>query len=306
MAKNVTRRQHHVWRRYIEGWASEDKVWCLMLINRKVVHTNPINLGVEGDFYKLGRLNEADRAFVKEIIAHSPVQGRKVLNNFLRMFDGEWLEGLRSLLPPDSQNALELNALVDEYMLTAEEQYHGGLENDFVQILNHLKEGDASVVADDNRIADICRFVALQWFRTKTLRTAILKQSRPPPGVSMRRVWPVLSHIFATNVGGSLFLARHINPLRLVENASGVPFITGDQPVVNLQSMPKEQISPEHFSLYWPLSSTRALFIDDHTKPLGLPDLLTSAEEVKRLNWHMAASADMQVYASSRECLIHY
>lgn len=51
---------------------------------------------------------------------------------------------------------------------------------------------------------------------------------------TLERVADVLVHIYAVNVGYSLYADRERYKIALLENHSEVPFITADQPVINI------------------------------------------------------------------------
>ena len=63
----VARRQHYVWRHYLEMWQGEDdSVWCFR--NQKIFPTNPTNIMVEKDFYKLQELTREDIDILQELV----------------------------------------------------------------------------------------------------------------------------------------------------------------------------------------------------------------------------------------------
>jgi hypothetical protein len=300
--KNPTRRQHHVWRHYIDAWATDRRVWCL--INGRVNRTNTLNVGVEGDFYKLQKLTAEDRDLLQGLIEKSHEPARPMLEGFLHMFDG-WYE-LRDSVPSNLHGSKEIKKAFDEFILTAEENFHGQVEAEFVPTLAKLRDGDANALNDDEAAMDFCYFVALQWTRTKATRKAVLGRTGNRPGFDASRILPIAAHITAANLGWTLFARREQNKLQLIENLTDIPLITGDQPVINLQGGSGGDSPPEYMSVYYPISPRYAVFIDDYRHPLNLDEAFTWPDSVHELNRRMAATANMQVYASTRECLIPY
>lgn len=275
-----------------------------MLMNGKIHQPNTINVGVESDFYRLNHLTDLDRVLLRGLIQMSPEQARPMLTGFLHIFDG-WYELLDSVSPA-LRKSREIREKLEEYIITAEELYHGRIEDGVLPILAKLRGGDATALDDEDAVMDFCYFVALQWLRTKTMRKAVLGRTQSRPGLDASRIWPIAAHITAANFGWTLFSLRKQNALCLIENQTAIPLITGDQPVVNLQTTPKGDDSPEYLSLYYPISPQHAIFVDDYRHPLNFGDAFTSTELVQRLNRQMVATADMQVYASTRECLIPF
>ena len=49
--KRDTRRQHHVWRSYLEAWSTGHIIFCLR--DGRIFPSNVSGVGVERDFYKL-------------------------------------------------------------------------------------------------------------------------------------------------------------------------------------------------------------------------------------------------------------
>lgn len=272
-------------------------MWCLM--DGKIVRPNTINVGVEGDFYKLRQLTNDDRRLLRTLISQSPAPARETLRGFLAIFDG-WYE-LRDHLPPG--RSPEVRKALDDYITTAEEKFHAAVESEFAPHLAKLRLGDATPLSDDDAAMQFCHFIALQWVRTARVRKAVLGgDSR----YDYSRMWGVASHITAANFGWTLFSLRDRNPLQLIANETGVPFITGDQPVINLQAMPGGSEQPEFLSLYYPISPQYAVFSDDFRHPVALSGSLTDPQGVHDLNRRMVLSVERQAYASTRECLVPY
>ena len=63
----VTRRQHYVSRHYIEMWLGKDGL-ASCLRDQKIFQTNPINIMVERDFYKLQKLTREDIFILQEFV----------------------------------------------------------------------------------------------------------------------------------------------------------------------------------------------------------------------------------------------
>ena len=64
----TTRKQHYVWRHYLEAW-QDDKNLVQFSRNGKLLRpTNPKNLMVERDFYRLPYITRADAEFLKAFI----------------------------------------------------------------------------------------------------------------------------------------------------------------------------------------------------------------------------------------------
>ena len=90
--------------------------------------------------------------------------------------------------------------------------------------------------------------IGTQYFRTKNRREAAIAGIKVP-FQDVRRVWPLMTHIFAVNLGGDLFRRRAENQIVILENDTDMPFITGDQPIINLVPRQKDGSPSERIEL---------------------------------------------------------
>jgi hypothetical protein len=297
------RRHHYIWQYYLPAWAENDLVYCLFE-RKKISQPNTINLGVKRDFYRLQRLTAKDRQNVKRLIERSPVEFHETYWNFVTMFDG-WFEE-KDLLSQMTGDTSECVRKINEKISNAEEDYHGIVENNTIPILEKLRAGDISVLSDDDTIADFCYFLTVQLTRTMSLRQHMLKWCAINPKIyDPTNAWAIISHIYATTIGAKLFNMREMNPIRLISNKTNLPFITGDQPVVNLQGQ-LGGVQPEYLSFYYPISPTMAVFIDDAQHPFGLESVISSSSRIEQLNAVIVEVAHFQIYAQTKPCLLPY
>jgi Protein of unknown function (DUF4238) len=107
----------------------------------------------------------------------------------------------------------------------------------------------------------------------------------------------------ANNVGLSLYSDRKRHTVLLLDNATGVPFVTADQPVINIAAGPKDTAPPAKFELYYPLSPTKAMLLIEPLSNL-LPDSSSVSETFVHLyNLRMAAHSYRQVFSDSARVL---
>ena len=85
------------------------------------------------------------------------------------------------------------------------------------------------------------------------------------------------------------------------KNAIDVPFITADQPVINIAAKPEETKPPDKFELYYPLSTNKAT-LPVEPRSNHLPgSRFVSAILAHHYNLLMGAHAYEQIFANSRE-----
>jgi hypothetical protein len=292
----TTRRQHHVWRSYLDAWATDSKIWCLQ--NGRAFETNVINVAVERDFYKLHDLTDADIFLIRSLMKEISPPAKQVLENFILMF-GQ-LGRFRTL--PLVANNTELLALIDRELITMEEKFHAQLEGNIKPIFDAILRKDLSFYDDPDLCGQFCHFLSLQNLRTKGVQHRVLAKTVEQQGMSLERAWNVLRHIMAANAGGSLMLERKTRPLILLENETDVPFITGDQPVINLLS-PGSDEPPRLLAFYYPVSPRIAVLLDEVNERTRFAAGPVSANQVIALNRRIQAAAHRQIYGSSRDVL---
>jgi hypothetical protein len=297
--KKDTRRQHHVWRSYLEAWAIEKIVFCLQ--DGRIFASNVSGVAVERDFHKIQELTGADIDGVRWLLDKGHPTARRVQENFPTAFGFPgWL---LSNPPPHMVGDTEYEALLRHQIINAEEDWHAALKDRMVPIIAALRRRDASVYADDKQCIPFLHFLCLQSLRTKGVRDKVAARTREVNGFSIARCWNILRHVFAVNVGAGLYLERKRRPLWMLENDTNVPFVTGDQPVVNLFPSPHPDKPPDLLALNYPLSPSTALIIDEEEHRSGYTSGAVSVEQVRTLNCRIRDASYHQLFGGSEEIL---
>src|SRR5215471_7928870 len=208
-------RQHHVSKAYLRGWATNERIWVLQAERVRQAHLKDV--AVQRHFYKLEALTPTEIQFIRAWIAKSPPRARRSHEGFLAMFT---LPAILRAQISDADAAAnpELVAHLDQGIVNLQEEYHGGLESWAVPHLEALRRGDVAFFTDDTHAMKFAYFLAVQHFRTSAIKERIVVRLQERMNFDMSRCWPVLSHIFASNVGFSLFAERKRSPLRLLAN----------------------------------------------------------------------------------------
>jgi hypothetical protein len=120
----------------------------------------------------------------------------------------------------------------------------------------------------------------------------------------MERVWDVLSHIMAIEAGGSFFADRRNFRIVVLDNATQVPFITSDQPIINMLTDGKSFDVPEKVELYYPLSPTQAMLFLEHSTPIGKFNHQVSIDDSHRYNKMVLDHSGLRVFSNSEEYLM--
>lgn len=299
------RGQHHVWRHYLKAWSVDDKVFCLRLSEGRVFQANVRKVGKERDFYRLRELNQEDIEFIKKLVIEpSPVHLQRLHSNLVKQFN--CMFELKRLLQSKGIDDAALNYEIEEAMNNLEEDLHCRIEDSVVEHIDSILRGDISFSDTDKGYMDFMYFLCVQYMRTKKIKANILANVRTPQNIDMERIWPVLSHIFATNMGWSWFAERNNFPIVLLDNQISEQFITGDQPVINTYATGDLKNPPTQVEHYYPVSPTIAVLVAEKGKYGSKKTLSLSAEEVSGYNQQIVRNAYDQVYASSKKTLEAY
>ncbi|MFK4448486.1 hypothetical protein ABH944_008546 [Caballeronia udeis] len=288
------RRHHHVWQFYLRSWTSGGAIWCLQ--NGRVFTTGTTRIAVEKDFYKFHRLTAADERMVQLMFAKSHSAARRSFQSLLDklMYPFRMIAAI-----PGADEDESVGKYLDEYTSDVLEELHTQVEAQFIPLLKSALDGDISFY-DDQRCIAFLDYLTKQHMRTKGIKERVFAAIKPVGDADMRRAWSMLSLMFAQNVGGSLYAERKRRKLVLLKNATEIPFITGDQPVVNLQAMGLKTTS---LTIFYPLSPTLALWLGEIDETCPFLDEGLVREEVISLNQKVAEASYQQIFANERAIL---
>ena len=294
MVESLPKNQHYVWQHYLRAWAHDGQVWCVRAPKRQAFRTNTSNIGSETYFYRVRELDEHDIAYLKAVISQASAGELRELNEgWLALFQMTF--AARKAVADygaDTSIALRLYSELEAVEKTIVERYHTGVEDKAIPILELLRAADAAFYDDVNQASDFIHFLTLQYFRTAKMRNAITGTPLTVPW-NPQRTWPIESFIYATNVGASLFAERKRYGISFLENNSLVPFIAGDQPVINLNRQADQDLC-----LFFPVSPTMAMVYAADRKrfPLGTSRIGKIGAET--YNYLLYAKSDSQIYGA--------
>ena len=297
LGRGKKRRQHHVWQHYSKAWCTDGQLYCLM--DGRIFPTGTTAIAVEQYFYKIGKLTTADIALIRFLVIDinnlHPLT-RKNHEDFLRMVTGPTVfEG----------KTADLDDLIDTFRTNALEDYHAGIEASFLPLLESAVRKDISFYSNERSCTILFHFLASQHMRTKGIKVKTIEILKQKNGLDASRIWGVMSHMFATNIGMGVYLERKKRKLVLVENATALEFITGDQPLINLHGGDGEK-SPATLSWYYPISPRLALFLTEVDEEPAFTTASLTWAQVSDLNAKIVAASHSQVFAQSQASLERY
>ena len=202
-------------------------------------------------------------------------------------------------------NNVEIEKEIETTIINMEEDYHTQLEQKALPFLEALRNEDTNLFSDEEGILDFCLFLCTQYFRTKRMKMSVLRSTEEiakTMGINVERMWNILSHIFATNMAYSLIMRENFK-WTLLTNNDGIPFISGDQPIINSLCDYSVDKPPESLELYYPVSPNKALLISD-TNYLQEPSIVKINDtEINKYNSLILGACEEQIYSVKKETL---
>jgi hypothetical protein len=289
------RKHHYVFQSYLSSWEVNDKVWCLR--SGRVFNSSTENVAQQRDFYKLQELMDLDILMIEMIaIGPSPALLQPLYRNLLMIFQ---LPFVARRIIGEEKATDATTAALDEMIHNLEEDAHSQIESDGAVFLNDIKAGDLSFYKDDDKCHNFGYFVTFQYFRTKNLRERI--ESKLPKlehREAVSRGWSLISHVFATNVAWTLFRDRRKYRIVLLDSDGAVPFIAGDQPVINTMGIESEELR-----LFYPVSPMRAILLTSDPAEYPGERHIVDAVTVANYNSMIFERSLEQVYSNSEVLL---
>lgn len=299
MSGKTKKLQHFVPRFYLRAWAEKEQVYCLQ--GSEIRRVNIKNVGAENYFYKLQELSPEDIGFLREFIKDSPEGLRTSHEKLLRTL----------MIPHEAKRELEKTglltpegtAVLDQAIVELNDDLHTSIEADFQWYLESMISGYLAFLKNPEQAAIFYHALSVQYARTNHIkRTRVVMDSKRFEMYT--RIANPLTHIVATNVGSSLYAERETHSIQILENKTSIPFITGDQPLINVASGPKDTAPPARFDLYYPLSPRKAMvLLAPSSEFLPSEPSIISENFVHLCNLRIAAHSYRQVFSASKEPL---
>jgi hypothetical protein len=300
-----SKNQHYVWQHYLNAWAADGTFCCYRHKDKKLFPTQPKVVANETYFYEIYRLTAGDKKFLEDFISRATDERLRELNrDYINMtqLSFEMREHLKSAdLLPEVRAALEDELRWAERNLA--ERYHAGIESKCQDILDSLRNQNDDFYRDEARCADFLYYLSLQYFRTARMRESLSNMPVYVPGHDPRRTAAILYHIAASNVGASLFRERKAHQIIFLTNGTTIPFIVGDQPVINMLD-PK---ATDDLELYYPLSPTLAIVLTKNVIKFPGRKRSVTTFEVESYNYAMYSESEDQIYSNDEaylRCLV--
>ena len=235
--------------------------------------------------------------------------------------------GEYSKIPMELQNSIkELEQITDTAVNNIDEDYYSEIEGEGTKWLEQLQKCDASFYYENrSNIAEVecyddeqyhfINFVCVQYFRTKAARERwvtnyghCLDNPRfkslniPRENINLENILP---HIIWEIQNRTAFFLRNQNArLSLLINRTDIPFITSDQPVINLcADYQKLGEKMNGLTFYYPISPAVAILLNSKD---AQNDIHLTEDQVDFYNKAIIQSSSQCIFANKRETIERY
>jgi hypothetical protein len=298
MTTKRKKKQHYVFKAYLKPWTEKRKIWCLR--SGEVFPSSLERVACERFFYRSCPLTEEEQKFIDKVMIE---EAPEPLKGVLQKFMGLYCFGQR--IKENSKSPAwnpEHEQLIDVLIETGAEDWLSGVEEMFLPFLEQLRDGKAEFYKDYKSAGALLLGLCVQFTRTKQAReTSLRVMGQEIRGRNTHHMMSALAFLVAIRLSYNLFSDRESFKVGIIENESDAPFITTDQPVINMHGDVKaDGVPPDEFELFYPLSPKRAMvFLKKETSV----QLEIGAIAANSYNVTMAQHSHEQIFSNSKEYL---
>lgn len=290
--KEVKRNHHYVWSHYLRRWAENNNIFYISK-KGKISNDSIKGLARETDFYKISPLNSKDVEYIREFSSLSPKFLRELHESHLKHFIKlSSVSNTISQLGIESEDLKSIDNIIKHNSL---EDLHSIFENDAVKVMNELSDGNKNVLSTNANMISFCSYIGHQISRTRAFKENSLKvvkagtfriNADPEYLALFEKNWWFLSFIFGLNMGMSFYESIERDNHIFITNKTTTPFITSDNPIINVHKSMKELAegeAPIKADFFIPLSPQYAYMINNSSDYNHLMRAIT-VEEVNDFN----------------------
>lgn len=288
-----TKKQHYVWRKYLNPWKTspeERKVWTYIIKTNKIEYISLMDVAQESYFYKMYEL--------------SPIEIQACWNFARRLPSFVW-SFADSLLKGYVAISYDMMSETDkrDFAFHSIDHMQTSFERMGSPLLNCKSLDDLKNIKDNNQAIF---FLCVQYLRTNKMREALIEGCKDNPLKSelYRKTFPYISILVATTLGHNLVVGNPNTRYIFVRNETSIPFVTCDQPVINLK---KDDVDNNGFvkdlEFYYPISPSAAIMISQNAQLDEYSEIIADESFVEEKNRKMCENASIFIFANNKEVL---
>ena len=169
--------------------------------------------------------------------------------------------------------------------------------------MNCATIGEIEKLASENEY-DFLLFMMMQYTRTKAMKNRVVASftEREHLKKIADKSWPFFNIVLALQVFESMVIKKDYRFV-FVNNKGSIPFITGDQPIINVKgNITDEQGYAKELEFYYPISLKSAIVIA-FTQGEKYSEIDVTDDYVNEKNELIKSESDLHLFASEKDVL---
>ena len=334
--EEIKHKHHYVFRAYLKRWAKNKKISCYRIKDKKIFDASLERIANQRDFYKIREINDDERKILFSLPSTSAE--RKSFEIIFAAYQGpiymlKKAEAFKNTIECKFPNPTsELEKAINELINLAKvgtnnmiEDMYSETENKAIKLIREIISGNLNfyynnspqtVIADANGMdskMEFIYFVCAQYFRTKNMRQRFISDMTKIPdlvfeekGIKKENIdFENIVHLWFEVLSSRLADNLYKRQARLIvlKNNTQVPFITSDQPVINIKEDYKSQEDVEELVFYYPLSPTVAILLNDDNES---KEMELTEYEVDFYNRKMISASREQIFSNDSQSFFRF
>jgi len=255
---STTKKQHYVWRRYLSAWKNdtEDRdIWTCILKNKTIKKIGLMDVAQSSYFYKLEELSDEELTFLKEFTDNMP-NGTKVIAETLLAGYLMYAQLRKDIGTGKMAKGADAEHEIKKIEAASFEKIQSQIELMGASLLDCKSIDDLKKLYNEEY--EILFYLWVQYFRTRGMKDGVVASmaDRSKMQAIAQKAWPFFNLVVAMQVVENMVIKKDYRFVYL-HNVSNVPFITGDQPVINTLWDEKQ----DKIEVFYPLSPVTALMV---------------------------------------------
>lgn len=297
------RKHHYVWQNYLKAFCdSNEMLYCLL--GNKIKHLPTSKVGVKKDLYKILEMSVEEVSYLRSLFKDDNDPVRNHMNqHWITLFTT--VHNIKLQYPKDDipeDIASEINLV--EYNMS--ENSHMDIENKAIPYIASLQEKNLSFLDNLDDRANFLLFLFIQYARTLKFNNQFALNNYDN-NIDIIKAWNIIVYIVGSNLCLSIYRKYDQWEFKLLINNNTRPFITGDQPIINLFSYKTSEnpvaLGKNDFEIYYPISPFIGLILKQKGTDGTYNYSNVDNSLVTNLNQCIVEASDSQIYSNSENCL---
>jgi len=305
------RNHHHVWANHLKRWSPNGKEVYYSTAKGNIAFDSVRAIAATKDFYQIKSLQPHHIEIINEISSHSPEHLQELHTSYLNDF--LYLQKLEDIYKKSPIQNQQLDNEFHAQKCNLLENLHASHEKESQEIISLMANRKIEILNNEENMLTLMQFIGHQMSRTKTFKDTILmaqsktdNKTKAWVGTGMSECWWFISYMFGMNIGASLYFSRKEDKHCILFNDTNTPFITSDQPIINVHESLRNDImvppSDEHCDFYYPITPWVAYMINKSDRfQRGINQV--STDVVNELNIKLALRANVYIVSNSEDSL---